>query len=262
MHFGMPTLIEFNDLEENAALCHELGLDFIELNMNFPQYGLDALEQTQLFKTIAEHYHIYYTIHLDENLNVCDFNRTVSNAYLDTVRKTIDIAKQLHAPVINMHMNHGVYVTLPDRKVQLFEKYKEHYMKGIKELLELCNSSCEGTDIKISIENTDGFQDYEKTAIEYLLRSNVFTMTWDIGHSHASGNADEGFIIEHAGKLKHFHIHDAAGKSNHLTLGSGDIDLENRIMLAEKCGARCVIETKTAEALKQSLIWLHTKELR
>ena len=43
----MPTLIENQILEENAALCCSLGLQFIELNMNFPEYQIDQLEQTE-----------------------------------------------------------------------------------------------------------------------------------------------------------------------------------------------------------------------
>ena len=43
MQYGMPTLIENHTLEENAALCEELGLKFIELNMNFPEYQIDRL---------------------------------------------------------------------------------------------------------------------------------------------------------------------------------------------------------------------------
>lgn len=35
MQLGMPTLIEMKSIEACAALCRELGLDFIELNMNF-----------------------------------------------------------------------------------------------------------------------------------------------------------------------------------------------------------------------------------
>ncbi len=38
MKLGMPTLIELNTLEDNAKLCKELGLDFIEINMNLPQF--------------------------------------------------------------------------------------------------------------------------------------------------------------------------------------------------------------------------------
>ena len=35
MDFGMPALIENRNLEETVSLCRELGLQFIELNMNF-----------------------------------------------------------------------------------------------------------------------------------------------------------------------------------------------------------------------------------
>ena len=37
LQFGMPTLIENRTLEDNIALCKELGLSFVELNMNFPE---------------------------------------------------------------------------------------------------------------------------------------------------------------------------------------------------------------------------------
>ncbi len=46
MQFGMPTLIENHTLEENAALCEALGLSFVELNKNCPEYQVDRLEQT------------------------------------------------------------------------------------------------------------------------------------------------------------------------------------------------------------------------
>ena len=44
MDFGMPTLIENKDLGENIALCKELDLQFVELNMNFPMYQIPQLE--------------------------------------------------------------------------------------------------------------------------------------------------------------------------------------------------------------------------
>ena len=89
MQYGMPTLIENHTLEENAALCGELGLRFIELNMNFPEYQAERLERTEELIRIAERHRLYYTIHLDENLNIADFNPLVSQAYLETVRRTV-----------------------------------------------------------------------------------------------------------------------------------------------------------------------------
>ena len=95
IQFGMPTLIENDTLQKNIDLCSRLGLRFIELNMNFPEYQTDRLEETDLLIRPAEQAGIYYTIHLDENLNIADFNHLVSDAYLETVRRTIAVAKNL-----------------------------------------------------------------------------------------------------------------------------------------------------------------------
>ena len=111
-NYGMPTLIETSTLEDCAKLCAELWLDFIELNMNMPQYQHDRID-VEYFKRVADKYGIYYTIHLDENLNVSDFNSYVAEAYTKTVADTIEIAIQLDIKVINMHMARGVYFTLP-----------------------------------------------------------------------------------------------------------------------------------------------------
>jgi sugar phosphate isomerase/epimerase len=80
MQFGMQPLIEINSTEACAALCRELELDFIELNMNLPEYQVDTLDVVEL-RRIATQYDIFYTIHLDENLNPCDFNNKVAAAY-------------------------------------------------------------------------------------------------------------------------------------------------------------------------------------
>ncbi len=91
MQFGMPTLIENRTLQDNVNLCKRLNLQFIELNMNFPEYKVDKLEQIDDLIRIAEDAEIYYTIHLDENLNIADFNPLVTEAYLET--KTIEALK-------------------------------------------------------------------------------------------------------------------------------------------------------------------------
>lgn len=256
LEFGMPTLVENRTLEENAALCRELGLKFIELNMNLPQYQVQELERTEYLAEVAAENGVYYTIHLDENLNVADFNRAVAKAYMQTVERAVEAAKKLRAPVLNMHMNHGVYFTLPDRKVQLYEQYNKEYMQSWKEFRRMCEEHIGGENVRICIENTDGYQDYEREAIEYLLESNVFALTWDIGHSHGVEDVDEPFLRKHEDRLCHFHIHDGRGETNHLALGAGDIDLRGRLETARKRRCRCVIETKTVASLRESVRWL------
>jgi len=269
MQFGMPTLIENRTLEENAALCEALGLRFIELNMNFPEYQADSLEQTDELVRIAEQHHLYYTVHLDENLNIADFNPLVTQAYLETVRRSILAAKALlplrdrygdaaQPLTLNMHMHHGIYITLPDRKVQMYERDFENYMQSFARFRSLCEEWIGGSSVRITVENTDGFRDYEKAAIAYLLESPVFGLTWDIGHSKAVCEADVPFLTEHQDRLIHFHIHDGTETPprNHLALGDGEIDLRARLQLAAERNARCVLETKTISALKQSVRWL------
>ena len=269
MQFGMPTLIENHTLEENAALCEALGLRFIELNMNFPEYQVDRLEKTDELVRIAEQHHLYYTVHLDENLNIADFNPLVTKAYLETVRRTILAAKALlplrdrygdpaQPLTLNMHMHHGIYITLPDRKVQMYERNFETYMQSFAVFRSLCEEWIGDSSIMMAVENTDGFRDYEKKMVAYLLESKKFGLTWDIGHSKAIREADVSFLMEHQDKLIHFHIHDGTETPprNHLALGDGEIDLDARLKLAAERNARCVLETKTISALKQSVRWL------
>ena len=269
IQFGMPTLIENRTLEDNAALCSSLGLRFIELNMNFPEYQSDRLKQTDHLLRIAEQAGIYYTIHLDENLNIADFNHLVSGAYLETVRRSVITAQKLvclrdrfgdktQPLTLNMHMHHGIYITLPDRKVQMYDRDFDTYMKSFAVFRSLCEEWIGDSSVMITVENTDGFREYEKKAIEYLLESPKFALTWDIGHSKAVREKDVPFILEYQEHLIHFHIHDGTEMPprNHLALGDGEIDLKERLRLAGSRNARCVLETKTIQALKQSVEWL------
>lgn len=255
MDFGMPTLIETDTLEECAELCGNLGLQFIELNMNLPQYQLGEIEEKR-YRAVMEKYGIYFTLHLDENLNVSDFNPYVAQAYLKTVRESIAFCKRLHIPILNMHLSRGVYFTLPSGKTYLFEKYRERYLNSLSAFRQLCEEEIGCADIKICIENSNGFPNFQAEGLELLLKSPVFGLTFDIGHNHCIGGGDETIIKSHLSKLCHMHLHDAAGKSDHLPFGTGEIDLQKYFSLAKECACRGILETKTVAGLKQSVAWL------
>lgn len=59
MDFGMPTLIENDTLEDNAKLCNELGLQFVELNMNLPQFQNDVIN-VDFFNGVANVWRLLY----------------------------------------------------------------------------------------------------------------------------------------------------------------------------------------------------------
>ena len=257
MLFGMPTLLECETIEENLALCRELGLDFIELNMNLPQYQTQALrDDLDKYRSLAAETGVFFTLHLDENLNFADFNPLVREAYRQTTAEAIRLAKELQMPVVNLHMPRGVYFKLPDKKVYLLEAKAAYFAEAVIAFRDLCEREIGDADIRICIENTDGYRDFQKEAIETLLASPCFALTWDIGHSHAVNDVDEPFLLRHRERLAHFHVHDAKGSSNHLALGTGEIALPVRLRLAKEHNCRCVIETKTTAALRQSVRYL------
>jgi len=210
---------------------------------------------------IADEYGVYFTIHLDENLNPCDFNERVATAYTETVLQTIDIAKRLTVPILNMHMNPGVWFTLPDKKVFLFDEYESEYMRKLTAFRYACTVAIGGSDIRICIENCGDYGDkpYLRKGLALLLESTVFALTFDVGHNAGASYSDEPTIMEYADRLAHFHIHDASGRSNHLTLGEGDVDLKKYLDLAIAHDCRAVIEVKTIDGLRKSVEWLKAR---
>jgi len=258
MQFGMPTLIELKEPEDCAALCNELGLDFIELNMNLPEYQVNTPKITRLRK-IADAHNIYYTIHLDENVSPCDFNDAVASAYTQTVLQTIETAKSLSVPILNMHLHAGVWFTLPDRKVFLFDEYESDYMRRLIQFRDACMGAIGTADMKICVENTGTFQQkFATKSIAALLDSPAFALTFDIGHDAGSGFLQQPLIYSHIEHLRHMHIHDArpTEKQDHLMLGTGELNLAQYLDLAVAHHCRAVLEVKTVDGLRHSVAWL------
>ena len=57
------------------------------------------------------------------------------------------------------------------------------------------------------------------------------------------------------------HLHDAKGKDDHLELYSGEIDLPEKIEIAQNNNASILIEVKTKQALIQSVAHLKEKHI-
>lgn len=252
MDFGMPYLLEMHSVEECCALAHELRLAFVELNANFPDCQVDRLDLVMLHQ-LSRRYGVYFTLHVEEECDPFTFNQTVRNAWLKNVRRALELATALKLPIVNMHFPHGVYITLPERKVYLYDQYEAELYAALAEFRGMCEQALAGTQTRIAIENTDGWKAHEQRAIEFLLESPVFGLTLDIGHSHGVEDADEPFFRRHDDRLIHMHGHDGAGKKNHLALGDGEIDLRERFAWAKRREARVVLETKTIAALRTSV---------
>ena len=253
---GMPTLIELKSIEENIELCERLGLSLIELNMNLPYLQIGNL------RNLSINDEIQYSIHLPEEFNVWNYNKKIKNAYLDTIDEVIEIALRKQIKVINMHMNEGIYFTLPGEKRYIFEEDKERYKDVTQEFGEKIEKVLKNTDVKLCIENTGILNNtFIREAVKLLLGFDSFRLTWDIGHDFSSGELDKNYYLKNIKKIIHLHLHDVVGEKNHLPLGTGEIDIKNIMDLTAANVKSIILETKTVAGLKKSVEY-YREELR
>lgn len=256
IRFGMPSLVEAKTVEQCAQVCKELKLDFIELNANFPQFQPARLQAEDL-KSIAARYGVGYTLHLDDDLSIADFNDYVCDAYRRTVRETIELAKKADIRVLNMHLAKGAVYTLPQRKLYFFGEYLTEYLDRIRSFRDECQMLIGDSPVRICVENCDGWLDFHREAIAILLESPVFGLTMDVGHNFCAGKVDEPLLFENLSKLQHMHMHDARlPKQDHQPLGEGDMDIPALLALAQRQNCTVVLETKTEDGLRRSVRWL------
>ena len=256
MKFGMPTLLEYEALSDCVAAAERFGLDFVEVNLSFPGYTAEDLDAERL-RELSRKHGVFYTFHADEGLNPFDFTPSVSRCYFEIMRKTVRLALAVGAPVINMHLQKGVYVTLPSGVVLLCDAYNSEYMKRVQDFIRMCEEEIGDSALKIAIENVDSnpFTKSQLGALELFMKSPVFALTLDTGHEFCLAFSDSHVFEKYGDKLIHMHLHDAKGKSAHLPLGEGEVDIKEKLSLQTRVKT-CLIEVKTVEGLEISLDYL------
>jgi sugar phosphate isomerase/epimerase len=252
MDFGMPTLLELNTLEENIALCKELGLKFVEINCNVPEFQVEKMDPETLMNFSAST-GIYFTFHLDEYLSITDPNMKISEAYIQSVINSIEFAKKARIPNLTMHFINGVVFTLPHKKVYVYEKYSEYYLERLRVFRDRVTQAIGDAPVKLCIENVTGFETYMKDGIEMLLESKAFGLTYDCGHNHRYHHTDQAFLEKYADRINHMHLHDCIGLNDHQALGTGDLDLRKELTFVDGKAKGVVIEVKTVEGLRKSM---------
>ena len=255
MEFGMPTLLELEGLETNVRLAQALKLSFVEINCNVPEFQVDQMDAQTLVE-LTEKTGIRFTFHLDEFMSITDPNITISEAYINSVLNSIAFAKKANIFSLTLHFINGVVFTLPHKKVYVYEKYKDYYLERLISFRDRVTQAIGDTPISLNIENVAGFEPYMREGIELLLESPVFGLTYDCGHNARYGQIDWDFIQKHQDRIRHMHVHDVKGKSDHQPFGTGDLDIPWEINFASQSAAKAVIEVKTAASLSQTVATL------
>ena len=261
---GMPTLIELDGLEANVALASRLGLSFVELNMNEPRYCPEALSALCLLAVRGQS-GVDFTLHLPEELDLASFHPSIRRGHLDRCLEAIAWAGEAGMRLVNLHLNPGVYFTLPERRVWLYEKYRDRFLATLEGSFRAMLDRAGPADVTICIENAGGefAEPFIREALERLLRLDPHRigLTWDVGHDAGSGCKARPVFEDHPERVRHMHLHDYDGKESHRVLFSGSVDVAAALSFAKHRGIDVVLETKTVGGLAESVKRIDQRDL-
>ncbi len=251
MTYGIPTLMEFSDVEILTRFCADNGFSFVEMNLTFPWFQSDVIDADTLSR-LKRKYGVNFTIHMHDQFNPFEFSPEMRRAHWENALYAIELACKLDIPKLNMHLLPGTYSSINGTKTYLYAQYLDRYLGYVREFRDFTDQKLKGQDTVFCIENTSGYLPFHHKAIELMLESRHFGLTFDIGHDYKTGNKDEAFILAHRDRLCHFHIHDCSSRANHLGFGEGCIDLPRFLLLAKDLNASVVAEVKESGGLIRS----------
>jgi sugar phosphate isomerase/epimerase len=254
---GMPTLIEFKSIEENINLCSSIGLDFIELNMNLP-YCMPENNNINKLRKIIEANNLEFTMHFPEEIDFAAFYPSIRTVNIELFKQLANFGAELGINKINIHVNPGVYFSLPDYKAWIYEinknMFMDNLMRSMKDIIKISKKY----NIKTCVENTT-FPGFVKDAFDMLSRFEDVYFTWDVGHDAKDNYRASNFYAINENKIAHMHLHDCDGAKDHLSLNDGIIDINSKIEFARSHNLSTVVEVKTSDSLRKSIYVLNTK---
>ncbi|HEU4962233.1 MAG TPA: TIM barrel protein, partial [Bacilli bacterium] len=135
------------------------------------------------------------------------------------------------------------------------EEFLAALLPSFQRVYEKANAS----NLTLCLENTMNYHlPFLQTALQKLSCLEGFALTWDVGHDARSGHRDRETILRYVAHIRHLHVHQYDGRSDHLPLNmGGEVNLQETLALAQEQNLTWVLETKTEEALRQSCHWLH-----
>ncbi|NOU96201.1 TIM barrel protein [Paenibacillus sp. LMG 31456] len=253
MKFGMPTLVELKSINENVQLCNTLGLDFIELNMNLPICIPENLSFSEL-RCYKEQYGLEFTIHLPEELDLSSYQPSIRKGHLERCKQAMEWANLSGINTLNMHLNNGIYFTLPHSRVWINEQYESKFLELLYESYLELYQLAKTFEVQLCIENTCNFHiPYIRNALDKLSVFHNFYLTWDVGHDAKADFVEESIFIHFNNRIRHMHLHDYNGKSDHQSLYTGIVPINDRLDFARENNLSVVIEVKTSESLAESV---------
>jgi sugar phosphate isomerase/epimerase len=252
----MPTLAELSGLDAQVTACRELCLDFIELNMNLPEYLPSRLDPSRL-RELSRETGVGFTLHSPEELDLASIHDEIRAAHLSLLEKTFALASRAAITLVTMHLHSGIYFTLPGGKLWLYDRDRERFLETLHGSFSTMAACARENGITLCIENTGNFHlPHVQGALEQLFAIDGLGLTWDTGHDLKGGSREYPVLMNYRDRIRHIHLHDSDGKTAHLPPGKGSLDLPTVLGFAQERGCALVLEVKTREGLEESVKYL------
>lgn len=258
MRIGMPTLTKYPKIHEQIQICHELGLNLLELNLNYPYCDLENNDLDELL-ALSQQYDVAFSIHYDEYANFASFQEEIREAWIQHFKKTVILASKIKALRITIHLFEGVHITLPHDKIYVNDMYFDQYISLLLASLKECFEFSQKHGIDLCIENV-AMPDFMVKTFKTLF-TNQFHFTYDCGHHYEFEFKALPLYEKHWDLVKHIHLHDVIGTSPHKALGTGILDVKQILKIARQHNIDIIIEVKTLQALKESVAYLKNNAL-
>ncbi|MFA7550840.1 MAG: sugar phosphate isomerase/epimerase family protein, partial [Sedimentibacter sp.] len=250
---GMPALVEYTSLNQLLELCMKLKLSFIELNMNLPYNFIQKLPPNEL-KKITRDTNIKFTMHMPDEADIGSLYESVRAGYEQLFSDTIEWAKEAGVQLLNMHIIEGSKMTLPDKKIYIYDKYSEEFTNNFIKSIKTLSNKAQKNNIILAIENSSNFGNkYIQDALDIALTYPKIKLTWDTGHDAVSNFKDKIYLMKNREHIAHMHLHDAKGSHDHQVLFEGELNIKELLNFAQSVNIKTLIEVKTEEALIKSI---------
>jgi sugar phosphate isomerase/epimerase len=250
---GIPTLIEIPDFQRTVELALDLQVDFIELNMNMPEFCPESLP-AKAIRDCHRRTGLDFTIHMPDDTDLASFHDPIREGHVARFGETARWAAEAGARLINLHLSPGIYFTLPDKKVWIYENYYDKFMGNLREAYGKVIPYAREFGVRLCTENVTNFQmPFVARAIDDLCQMDGFYLTWDLGHDARTGYKEREVLMRHVDRIRHMHLHDYNGVSDHQVPGTGEIDIQATLSFAMKHDCSVLVETKTIGSLTESV---------
>jgi len=247
MKIGMSILPERRDIRDSVAIARELGLDFVELNAEFPFCLPENIKESDIDDKI------FFTVHLFEKAEVGLLYEPWRKSQIEMLKGLmLEYKKKANVKRFNLHINRGAFFTMPDKKIFVFEQFDQLYTAACKRSFKELSDFAVKHDFEICFENVK-IADYMLRVFKMIAEYPNLFYTLDVGHDIVSGKCASAQFMQTPHKIRHVHLHDVVNGVDHQQLGTGIVDVKSVLNFCRKNNTDIVVEVRRKEQLANSI---------